>query len=89
MMEDWYVACRGWLVLIVIHIAWMIALTAHVHRDVWRTLYSVTTPLESLKLCVLLGIFTPTSQRYNVRNPSSAHSSSSSVRVSSLGHATW
>jgi len=86
MDEEWYVEWRGLLVLVLTHVAWIVASTAHAHRDVWNALSGVTAPLERLKLCLLLRVLTPTFDTGKSRKPSVK---SSSLPFYSLCDVTW
>jgi len=69
MEEHWYVEWRGCLVLVVAHVAWIVASTAHARRDLWNALHSVSTPLDGLRFCVLLGILIPAVKTEKGRKP--------------------
>jgi len=77
---------RGWLVLVITHVAWIVASTTHAHRDVWNALHGVTAPLQRIELCVLLCLLTPTPDTGKRRKPPVK---SSSLPVVSVGDVAW
>jgi len=84
MEEHWYVEWRGCLVLVVAHVAWIVASTAHARRDLWNALHSVSTPLDGLRFCVLLGILIPAVKTEKGRKPPANSSSLPLTRASDV-----
>jgi len=85
MEENWYVESRGWFVLVIAHVAWIVASTASARRHVWNTVLGATTtppPSVGIGSYVLAGTSKHSAKKVKGRKPPPAYSSS--LRVSWL-----